>query len=220
MTATVYPDNATDKTLKWTSSNPAVATVENGMVTAVGDGEADITVAAAGSDAKAVCIVKVFVVVPVTGIELDRTTIEFENIGETILLNAQVLPEDATNKNVSWKSSDENVAVVNRGKVVSTGFGSAVVFATTEDGDYMATCRVDVATGISDIENDCEIEVKDRRIKVNGVPYSTLVRVYDVAGKEIFSGKVVDGNSLQTTAFERGIYILYVGKNIHKLIVE
>lgn len=220
LTATVYPDNATDKTLKWTSSNPTVATVEDGKVTAVGNGEADITVAAAGSDAKAVCIVKVFVVVPVTGIELDRTTIEFENIGETILLNAQVLPEDATNKNVSWKSSDEKVAVVNRGQVVSTGFGSAVVFATTEDGDFMATCRVDVVTGISGIENDSEIEVKDGRIKVNGVPYSTLVRVYDVAGKEIFSGKVVDGNSLQTPAFERGIYILYVGKNIHKLIVE
>ena len=64
------------------------------------------------------------------------------NIGENTQLEATVLPEDATNKEVKWSSTNEAVCVVSNGKVIATGFGTAVVIATTVDGGFMASCSV------------------------------------------------------------------------------
>lgn len=82
------------------------------------------------------------VVQPVTGISPSESSCRLANIGEYQQLLAQVQPEDATNKTVRWSSSNEAVCIVSAGRVVATGFGTAVVFATTEDGGFMASCTV------------------------------------------------------------------------------
>ena len=108
--------------------------------------------------------------IPVTGIKLDKDNISFSKIGETTFLNASILPEDASNKNVTWESSDTKVAIVSKGKVVCTGFGTAVISAVSVNGDFMATCIINATTGIEGITDDAPQKV---------------VKRYDIAGQEI-----------------------------------
>lgn len=142
LTATVSPANAENKNLVWSSSNNQVATVDaNGNVQALKAGEAWIkAVSVDNTEAKDSC--KVTVIQPVTGITISQPTIQFTNIGENIQLEATVLPEDASNKEVTWTSSNESVCMVANGKVIATGYGTAVVMAITKDGGFMANCSV------------------------------------------------------------------------------
>lgn len=138
LVATVKPDNATDKTVTWTSSDEAVATVdETGKVTAVKEGAATIT-AKAGEKA-AEC--KVTVYVAVTSVELNKTTLSL-NEGDTETLTATVKPDNATDKTVTWSSSDEKIATVKDGKVTAVKIGEATIKATV--GDKTAECKVTV----------------------------------------------------------------------------
>ena len=76
-----------------------------------------------------------------------------------IQLEASIIPEDATNKNINWRSSNESICIVSNGKVVSVGFGTAVIIATTVDGGHMATCTVVVEnnTRINNINETNEV---------------------------------------------------------------
>lgn len=141
--ATVSPDNATDKSVTWTSSNSKVATVDaNGRVTAVSVGTATIT--AKSSEVTATCKVTVLPV-PVTSITLNETSITIQ-LGYDAELIATVSPNHATDKEVTWSSSDNNVVVIGRsdGKVyaVSKSIGTATITATC--GGKTATCKVTV----------------------------------------------------------------------------
>jgi len=157
LVATVSPEDATNKNVFWTSSNEDVATVdESGMVTAVSEGTADITVSTDGEEYSAVCTVTVTdpqpVYIPVTNVTLDITDHLMQK-GETITLTATVEPEDATNKNVFWASSSEEVATVDEnGTVTAVAGGPAIITATTEDGEFVAECLISVyvpVTGVS-----------------------------------------------------------------------
>ncbi len=143
LTATVNPDNATNKKVTWTSSKPEVAKVENGTVTAVGIGEAKITVTTEDEGKTAECTVKVNPV-KVTGVTLDKTTLEFTmgDAGQT--LTATVLPDKATNKKVTWTSDKPEVATVVDGTVTAVGVGDAKITVTTEDEGKTAECTVTV----------------------------------------------------------------------------
>lgn len=143
LTATVTPENATDAVV-WSSSNKNVATVENGVVTAVAEGTATIT-AASASDAtiKAECVVTVLAPVAVTGVTLNKTATTLL-VGWTETLTATVAPEDATNKAVVWTSSDKSVATVANGVVTAVAKGTADITVTTVDGNHQATCKVKV----------------------------------------------------------------------------
>ena len=140
--AIIMPDNADDKNTIWSSSDNHVATIDdNGNITALKAGEAWIkAVSLDNSEAKDSCKVKV--VQPVTGISLSQENYQLTNIGENVQLEATVSPADATNKEVKWTSSNEAVCVVSNGKVIATGFGTAVVLAITVDGGFMASCTV------------------------------------------------------------------------------
>ena len=142
--ATVSPSNAVNKAVTWATSNPAVATVENGKVIAVGAGNAIITVTTVDNGITATCVVTVKeVVVPVTGITVKQSVSITE--GKTYMLTATVLPENATNKNVTWKSSNTKVATVDEnGKITAVSKGTALITVTTEDGNFSAQCKVTV----------------------------------------------------------------------------
>ena len=140
LNATVSPADATNKNVTWTSSVPSVATVENGVVTAVAEGTAVIT--ATAGNYSAVCEVTVErSVVPVTGVTLDRSTVTLVE-GEAVPLTATVSPADATDKNVTWTSSAPSVATVENGVVTAIAAGNATITATA--GNYSAVCEVSV----------------------------------------------------------------------------
>ena len=142
ITATVNPSNATNKTVSWSSSNPSVATVSGGKVTAVATGSATITATAGGKSATCPVTVK-SKVVNVTGVTLSQSSATLE-IGETVTLTATVAPSDATDKTVTWSTSDAKVATVEGGKVTAVAEGSATITAAA--GGKSATCSVTVKT--------------------------------------------------------------------------
>ena len=141
LTATVKPDNATDKKVTWNSSNEKIATVVDGKVTAVKEGT--VTISAKAGDKTATCAVVVNKkVIPVTKVTLDRTSLSLAP-GETAELKATVEPDDATDKTVTWTSSDEAIATVVDGVVTAVTEGDVVITATA--GDESATCDVTVS---------------------------------------------------------------------------
>lgn len=143
LTAQVAPENATDKTVVWTSSDPAIARVEDGVVTAVAPGT--VTVTAAAGDVTAECRVTVKQpVVVVTGIRLDKTSLSL-NVNETATLTATVTPAEAEAE-VTWTSSDPAIARVEDGVVTAVAPGAVTVTAAA--GDFTAQCVVTVSKSI------------------------------------------------------------------------
>lgn len=148
LTATVTPDTATDKTIKWTTSNKNVATVStDGVVTAKAAGTAIITATAADdSGVKATCKITVTnPVIKVTKVTLNKTTASVVK-GKTLTLTATVTPTNATNKNVTWKSSNTKIATVDgNGKVTAVAAGTATITCTAKaDKSKSATCKITV----------------------------------------------------------------------------
>lgn len=150
--AKVSPDDKVGQVV-WSSSNESVLTVDaNGLVTAVGDGTASITATVDGVCATTDAITVTTPVVKVSGVKLSAANLKLAVGGEPSTLTATVEPDNATNKNVSWSSSDPTVATVVAGVVTPVKAGAATITVTTEDGDHSAACKVTVvqpATGIT-----------------------------------------------------------------------
>ena len=148
---TVKPDDATDKSVVWESSSTAVATVDQeGLVTAVGEGKATITVKTNDGGFSASCEVTVKKkVIAVTGVKLSAESMTLRE-GERGTLTATVEPANATNKNVEWWTSDLDVVSVtstsggSNGYVEARGAGKATVTVKTEDGEFSASCEITV----------------------------------------------------------------------------
>lgn len=148
LTAAVKPSNADNKGVTWKSSDSSVATVSNGKITAVATGTATITVTTNDGGYTATCDVTVtdggVVAVPVTGVALDKTAMSLQR-GDTAKLTAAVSPADATNKAVTWTSSNPGIATVDAdGNVSAVAVGVAEITVATADGGYTATCTVTV----------------------------------------------------------------------------
>ena len=141
--AIINPSDTTDdKTLKWTSRNPDVATVDNtGKVTAVGGGTATITVKSQNGK-EASCEVKV--TSKIESISLNKSNITLSK-GTSETLKATINPSDATDdKTLTWKSEDENIAKVDgNGKVTGVGTGTTNITVITSNGKS-AACKVTV----------------------------------------------------------------------------
>lgn len=188
--ADVWPTDADNKSVIWNSDNEDIAKVSSdGVVTAVKAGKTKVYATPQANNLKAEC--EITVLQPVTGIEMDKASISFTYIGETVQLTAKLLPEDASNQNVTWESSDTKVAIVSNGKVVCTGFGTAVIYAVSADGGFMATCIINATTGIEGITDDAPQKV---------------VKRYDITGREISQPvnginivKTEDGRVLKTS---------------------
>ncbi|MDL2310195.1 Ig-like domain-containing protein [Parabacteroides sp. OttesenSCG-928-B22] len=148
LTVTVAPENATNKKVTWKSDKADIATVDaNGKVTAAGVGTATITVTTEDAAKTATCLVTVTAkAVAVTGVKLNKTSLSLvEGASET--LTATVAPENATNKKVTWKSSDLSIAIIDSdGHIAALKPGVIAITATTEDGGKTATCAVTVTS--------------------------------------------------------------------------
>lgn len=143
--ATVMPENATDKGIEWTSNNESVATVSpTGLVTAIKDGKATITVKTNDGGFSAVCEVTVNKkIIPVSEVELNKIELTLDE-GKEEKLVVTVKPDDATDKSVVWESSNAAVATVDQeGLVKAVKDGTAEITAKTKDG-VSAVCKVTV----------------------------------------------------------------------------
>ena len=184
LTATVKPDNATYKTVAWKTSDKAVATVENGLVKGVGAGTATIT--AISDEKTATCEVTVKNI-PVTDITISKNNATLI-IGETLTLTAVVSPDNATDKTVTWKSSEATIATVENGVVTAVAVGEATI--TAKAGEMIATCVVTVEDPTG----------------VNEVVYNGEIMIYDLKGNRIADDKNM----------KQGIYIINGEKQVVK----
>ena len=148
LTATVEPDNATNKSVIWASSNQAIATVDaTGLVTGKSAGTATITVTTEDGGFTATIQITVKdkpTTVPVESVKIDQGNLSIE-VGETVKLTATVSPSDATNKSVTWASSNQAIATVDAaGLVTGKSAGTAIITVTTEDGSKTDSIAVTV----------------------------------------------------------------------------
>ena len=152
--ATVSPSNAGNKKVTWKSSNTSVATVDtNGKVTGIKAGTSTITCTTADGGKTATCSVKIEAAADIlpTSVTLNPTS-KTVKVGEIFTVTPTVLPSNATNKNVTWKSSNTSVATVDsNGKITGVKAGTSTVTCTTVAGNKTATCsvKVEAATVVS-----------------------------------------------------------------------
>ena len=152
LTATVNPNDATNKTVTWKSDKPEIVEVDsNGNVTAKAAGTATITATVDGKSVSCKVTVNGQTTVPVASVELNQTTLELI-AGKEATLTATVKPDDATNKTVTWSSNNETVATVdNNGKVTAKAAGEAII--TAKVGDKQVTCNVKVTAAEVAVES-------------------------------------------------------------------
>ncbi|MCL2796587.1 MAG: Ig-like domain-containing protein [Firmicutes bacterium] len=144
LAAAVAPSNATNQSLAWSVDKPAIATVENGVVKGIALGGATVTVTTADGAKTDTCAVTVTEVVPVTGVALSRAALTLE-VGSAVTLRATVSPTNASNKSVTWSTSNPAVASVSGGSVKALGVGTASITAKSEaDPTKLSSCQISV----------------------------------------------------------------------------
>lgn len=149
LSVTVGPEDTTDKSVKYSSTDPKVVSVdEYGVVTALAPGKATIYATATdGSKVRGKCTVNV--IVPVTGVSFDKSDVRIGK-NQYGTFTATIEPKKASNKNMIWESSDENIATVtgtaNKVKVRGINWGRALITGTTEDGSYTCSFFVNVGS--------------------------------------------------------------------------
>lgn len=181
--ATVLPENATNKEVIWSSSDESVLTVSEGVITAIKEGKATVTVKSKDGFKSSSCEVTVNKepsIIHVTSVSLNETTLNMET-GDRYTLVATVLPADATDKSLSWSSSAESVvSVTNKGKITAVGAGQAIITVTTKDGGLTASCTVNVTQKV---------------VPVNGVSLNYSELELSVGGSENLIAKVLPTNA-------------------------
>ena len=195
LSAIITPDNATNKTVTWSSSNQAVASVsDNGVVTANAAGSAIIIATTADGNKVATCAVTVtdspLQPIAVTGVTINNSNIKL-NIGGFTTLLATVTPDNATNKAVTWLSSNPVVASVSdNGTVTAHAAGSAIILVTTVDGNFTSVCNITVTSQESTTANETVSEQSliaypnptNGVVTIDGLTQGTILRLYDKVG--------------------------------------
>ncbi|MDE6006967.1 MAG: Ig-like domain-containing protein [Muribaculaceae bacterium] len=215
LVATVHPDNATDKRLKWVCPSDIASIDDNGLITALKPGVIDIIVYSMdGSGASNYCNLTVYQ--PVTSISLSEHNISLPPQSE-FQLSAAIEPIDASNKSVYWGSSNEEVAMVNaNGVIITKSEGETIISVSTLDGSNLTDeCNVTVKKDGNGIEtvtlDNLEIKIINNKLTVKGISSETAVRLYDVNGRIIATDNS-DDDLIIFELFPGSVYILNVGK--------
>lgn len=196
--ATISPSYAENKSVKWESSDEEIATVStDGKVKAIYVGTATITVKTVDGGKSASCQVIVKEkAINVESVALDQTAVTITE-GESVTLEATVSPDNATNKAVTWSSSNADVASVAEGKITAVAPGTATITVKTVDGEKSATCEVTVKAAIlKDVES-----VSDLTATTNTHAdefYVTWTGVDNASGYKCWY--VVEGDDYETPA--------------------
>jgi uncharacterized protein YjdB len=224
--ATVAPADAADKSVAWTTSDAAVATVDAaGVVTAVAAGTATITVTTTDGDftATATITVEEEDEIAVTGVTLNETAVSLL-VGQTVDLVATVAPAGATNTNVTWSSSDNAVATVSEsGVVTAVAVGVATITVTTVEGGFTANAVVTVSADNTSVE---DLSLRTLTVYPNPVRDGLLflsnanlgrdvtVQLISVDGRIVLNEKISSaGHTVSvniSNVIENGLYIIRV----------
>jgi uncharacterized protein YjdB len=200
--ATVYPSKLEDKSVTWTSSNTAVATVTSkGKVKGIKAGKATITCTSNATGLSTTCKVTVGYV------KLDQTEVSVKK-GKTLTLTATVYPSSLTDKSVTWESSDKSVATVtSAGKVKGIAAGTATITCTSNATGLSTTCIVTVkaTSGSRSLEGDDDEVTGIKNLDEAIEPFD----VYDLSGQKVLN-QVISLDGLPA-----GIYIVN-GKKVMK----
>lgn len=175
---TILPATATNKIVKWCSSNNNIATINNqAILKSIAGGECTITTTTI--DGNKTCSFNVIVIESVESIEiLEQSSPLIE--GSDIILKAKVLPRTATNRNFKWASQKEEIASIDQqGKVHGIKAGDAVITATTEDGNIVSSYR---------------LEVRPKEARVTGI------------NMPISEGEIKEGEHLRVIAYPEPLY--------------
>ncbi len=232
VTSTVLPSNATNKNVTWVSSNAASAMVNSsGIIKGVSAGTAVITATTANGNFTSTTAVTVTSAFAVTGLKLDSATVTVM-VGNSKQLIASVLPQNATNKNLIWNTSDPSIATVNQnGLIASISPGQTNITAKTTEGSFEATCLV---TSKAIITANYEAErinfqtypnpVTDGKIFISGINGSVSIKITDTNGKSLFVTKVISNGILeiQDLNLKPGLYFLSLNddKEVFKILVK
>lgn len=186
----VYPANATDGSLSFKSNNTRIATVdEDGTVHGIKRGSTNITLTAKDGSGKRASV-RVNVLQPVWGVHMYSDTLSVGK-GNTITGKAVLEPENASNTNMTWHSSDSDIATVsgtnNRPRIKGKRWGTATITGVTEDGGYTTSATVkvgnyDKALQIRDLylqDNKIKISVQNES-NMNINYFSFIIETYDI----------------------------------------
>ena len=202
----VLPEDATDSSLTFKSLHPKIATVDaNGVVTAVSRGTATI-VATARDQGKKSGSVKISVIQPATGVEMQKPLYYIQH-GEAGSIRALVQPRNANNQKIHWSSADEYVATVrsngtSTGSVYGVNNGYTTVTACTDDGGYTADTLIRVgdfneAVLVEElyVDEDNEIRISLRNMSSDLVLGNIhfVIQCYDIFGNPMLCNQ--DGES-------------------------
>lgn len=205
LTATVYPAWSADKTVTWSSSNEAAATVLDGVVTPQGVGSTVITVTTNDGSFTDTCSVNVLQGPDGISLDISETSVY---AGDSFTLTASVLPEEAVDKSVTWSTSNPDVAVVENGVVTVVGKGTADITASTTDGGYIAACTVsaekaNIDSTVYNISRDTEIitgiaeNTSVTQMKSNLAGEPSYIKVYSQDGTEYTGDTVATGMAVK-----------------------
>ena len=165
LVATVKPSgDGVNRNVTWSSSDESVATVdENGLVTYIKPGYC--TIVCKTEDGAFIATCNFIISIPVETIKLDYKD-EIMSIGQTLRITAEVLPITATNRTVSWESSNTNVCIVDsNGLVEAVGTGSATILCKSLDGGVTAMCNIYVKQPVTSIVlNTTDITVRKGQV--------------------------------------------------------
>ena len=225
LTATVAPATATNKAVTWTSSAPAIATVDaSGTVKGIATGTATITVKTADGGKTATCAVTVkeaaAPAVKVTGITLNYSSITVNGDLERVQLIATVAPATATDQSLTWTSSDASVASVDgAGLVTIRKKGKATVTAKANDGSGVsASCLFDVIRTVANETIDgLRIYAADGALRL-ALPAPETVHIYNVEGSLVKTLILPAGDHVQP--LPSGVYVVRVGERVTKVMVK
>ena len=212
LTATVFPPNADNAAVTWSSENPQVASVKDGLVSAVAVGETRVTASAGGKSAVCkVTVTKKIILVEEVAVEPDHVTLEE---GSQQALHAVVLPEDADDRSVTWEVADPAIA-----KITGEGFDVTLealspgeTSVTLTSGGISASCAVTVTRKPIPVESITLSETSLTLTEEDSAELTATVLpanaddpsvTWEVEGREVLSW-TVDGNKLTITAMAAG----------------
>ena len=225
VTSNITPANATIKDVSWTTGIAAVATVSPlGVVTAMSPGTSVIKVTTQNGNKTASCTVTVTAapVVAVTGIAIEPQSLQLTVGGNMGSLTAIITPDNATNKNVTWSSSDETVALVSSSGIVAPlSPGNVIITVRSTDGNHTAFCMVNVAPAVNN-DNIGSTSLTaypnptSGAVTVTGLTPGKAIRIYSITGALVGTYTAqVEEMTINLKNLSSGMYFLnFEGKTI------
>jgi uncharacterized protein YjdB len=182
-----------------------------GIVTGLNEGNAQVKISKTGNSADNIIYTIVVNEVAVTGVSIIPATLTL-NVGDKYIIAANVEPSNATNKKISWDSSNSGVVFALGANLTARSEGTATITVTTDDGKHTAKCTITVVpkgTDIADVEKeDLSIIAYNNKIHVSGYNNYEVISIYNLLGMKLYSKQLVGEAMYIDIDLQSGVYIV------------